>query len=83
MYFSEELKYAIENGYEMKIKWGYKFNRVSNVFTEYVENLYKMKSTPKNITQKFLAESLLNNLLGRFDVGINKHITSLRLKKLK
>ena len=47
------------------------------MFTEYVENLYKMKSTPKNITQKILAKSLLYNLFGRFGVDINKHITGI------
>ena len=77
MYFSEELKYAVENGYVINIKWGYKFNRVSDLFTKYVENLYKMKSYPKNITQKNLAKSLLNNLIGRFGLDINKPITEI------
>ncbi len=77
MYFSEELKYAVENGYIINIKWGYKFNRVSNVFTKYVENLYKMKSYPKNITQKNLAKSLLNNLIGRFGMDIIKPVTEI------
>jgi hypothetical protein len=36
MYFSEQLKYAVENGYVINIKWGYKFNRVRNLFTKYV-----------------------------------------------
>ena len=77
MYFSEELKYAQENGYVINIKWGYKFNRVSNLFTKYVEKLYKMKSYPKNITQKNLAKSLLNNLIGRFGMDISKPITEI------
>ncbi len=77
MYFSEELKYAVENGYVINIKWGYKFNRVSNLFTKYVENLYKMKSYPNNITQKNLAKSLLNNLIGRFGMNISKPITEI------
>ena len=77
MYFSEELKYAVENGYVINIKWGYRLNRVSNLFTKYVENLYKMKSHPKNITQKNLAKSLLNNLIGRFGMDISKPITEI------
>lgn len=77
MYFSEELKFAKENGYEISVEWGYKFDRVSNVFGNYVEKLYTMKSTPKNITQKNLAKSLLNNLLGRFGMDINKPITKI------
>ena len=77
MYFSEQLKYAAENGYIINIKWGYKFNRVTNIFTKYVENLYKMKSYPNNITQKNLAKSLLNNLIGRFGMDISKPITEI------
>ena len=77
MYFSEELKFAAANGYQVNIKWGYKFNRVSNVFTDYVNSLYRMKSHPKNITQKNLAKSLLNNLLGRFGMDINKPVTEI------
>ena len=56
MYFSEELKYAQENGYKISVKWGYKFNRVKGVFSEYVNKLYSMKSHPKNVTQKLLAK---------------------------
>lgn len=77
MYFSEELKYAAEEGYKINIQWGYNFNRVSNVFTEYVDNLYIMKSQPKNITQKNLAKSLLNYLYGGFGMDINKPITKI------
>ena len=70
MYFSEELKYAQENGYKISVKWGYKFNRVKHVFSDYVNKLYNMKSHPKNITQKLLAKSLLNNLLGRIGIPV-------------
>jgi len=77
MYFSEELKFAEENGYVIKVKWGYNFNRVSNVFTDYVNNLYAMKSNPKNVTQKSLAKSLLNNFIGRFGMDINKPISEI------
>ena len=77
MYFSEELKYAQENGYKINVKWGYKFNRVKDVFKKYVENIYKMKSNPKNETQKALAKSLLNNLLGRFGMDFTKFNTEI------
>lgn len=72
MYFSEELKYAKENGYTINVKWGYKFNKTANVFKDYVTNLYSMKSKPDNVTQKLLAKSLLNNLLGRFGMAFSK-----------
>ena len=77
MYFSEELKFAQENGYKINVKWGYKFNRAQDVFKKYVENIYKMKSNPSNVTQKLLAKSLLNNLLGRFGMDFNKYNTDI------
>lgn len=77
MYFSEELKYAQKNGYKINVRWGYKFNRVKDVFSEYVNKLYNMKSKPSNITQKLLAKSLLNNLLGRFGIYLDKPITEI------
>jgi len=36
-----------------------------------------MKSNPKNITQKNLAKSLLNNLIGRFGMDISKPVTEI------
>jgi len=36
-----------------------------------------MKSYPKNITQKNLAKSLLNNLIGRFGMDIIKPVTEI------
>lgn len=77
MYFSEELKYAQEKGYKINVKWGYKFNRVKDVFSSYVNKLYSMKSQPKNVTQKLLAKSLLNNLLGRFGMDFTKFNTEI------
>jgi DNA polymerase elongation subunit (family B) len=77
MYFSEELKFAKENGYSINVKCGYSFEKVSNVFTNYVQKLYKMKSYPSNVTQKYLAKSLLNNLLGRFGMDFTKPITNI------
>ena len=76
-YFSEELKFAKENGYKIKMLKGYTFNRQSNLFKKYIENIYKIKSNPINSTQKSLAKSLLNNLLGRFGIQIYKPITDI------
>jgi len=81
MYFSEELKFAKQNGYIVKVKWGYNFERVSNVFTSYVKNLYTMKSKPTNVTQKYLSKSLLNYLYGRYGMDFNKSITKIVDKK--
>ena len=34
-YFSEELKFAKDNGYEIQVFKGYKYNKVRNVFAHY------------------------------------------------
>ena len=47
---------------------GYSFNRENNVFSDYINNVYKIKSNPSNACQKAMAKSLLNNLLGRFGI---------------
>ena len=80
-YFSEELKFAIENGYKIKVLKGSNFSRVNNVFTSYINKLYSIKSDPINNTQKTLAKSLLNNLLGRFGINLEKPITKTISRK--
>lgn len=76
-YFSEELKFAQENGYKINVIKGYSFNRESDVFKEYVNRIYKIKSNPINKTQKSIAKSLLNNLLGRFGISLDKSVTEI------
>ena len=76
-YFSEEIKFAKENGYKIIILKGYNFSRNKDVFEKYVKHIYKNKSESNNLTQKTLAKSLLNNLLGRFGMDINKPITEI------
>ena len=76
-YFSEELKFAKANGYKIKMLKGYSFNRESNVFKNYIEDIYKIKCNPVNSTQKSMAKSLLNNLLGRFGIQLDKPVTDV------
>lgn len=76
-YFSEELKFAKEHGYKIKVLKGYTFNKESNVFNEYIEKVYKIKSNPVNKTQKVMAKSLLNNLLGRFGINMDKPVSDI------
>jgi hypothetical protein len=65
-YFSEELKFASKNGYKIKVIRGYIFNRESNVFKNYVDNIYKHKINSKKPELKSVSKFLLNSLLGRF-----------------
>ena len=76
-YFSEELKFAKENGYSITVLKGYNFNKEENVFDEYIQDVYKNKAFPVNKTQKAVAKSLLNNLLGRFGIDIDKAETTV------
>jgi DNA polymerase type B, organellar and viral len=77
LYFSEELKFAYDNGYEIQVMSGYHFDKNDNVFSDYVNFLYNIKSTTKDSVIKSIAKSLLNNLLGKFGLDINKYESSI------
>ena len=48
---------------KIKIRKGYKFNKISNVFDDYVKTIYKEKN--ENLASKrLIAKLLLNALLG-------------------
>lgn len=76
-YFSEQLKFAQQNGYNIKVIKGYSFSRTKDVFKNYIEHIYNIKTNPINNTQKSMAKSLLNNLLGRFAIRLEKAVTKL------
>ena len=76
-YFSEELKFSIEYGYKITILKGYEFNRNKDVFNKYILEIYNHKVNATNSTRKSTAKSLLNNLLGRFGIDLEKYETSL------
>lgn len=76
-YFSEELKFAMSKGYKVRVLNGYYFDKVKDVFKYYIESIYKIKSNPSNPVQKQIAKSLLNNLLGRFGISLDKPITKI------
>lgn len=80
-YFSEELKFAELNGYKIKVLKGYSFNRQADAFKDYIEKVYNIKSNPNNKTQKSIAKSLLNNLLGRFGINLEKPTTEMLTRK--
>lgn len=80
-YFSEELKFAKQFGYKIKVLKGYNFNKESNVFTDYINKVYSIKSDPVNPSQKAMAKSLLNNLLGRFGINMDKPVTEILSQK--
>lgn len=72
---TEELKLAAKHGYKIKVIKGFNFNKVKSPFKEYVTELYKEKSLATG-SRKMIFKSLLNNLIGRFGININKPITA-------
>jgi len=73
-YFSEELFNAKNYGYKFKILRGYLFEE-ANIFSEYVDYLYKLKvNSPSKSPDYIISKLLLNTLYGRF--GMNPHIES-------
>lgn len=76
-YFSEELKFAALNGYEIEVVRGYKFSKVEGVFENFVKDIYKIKSNPRNASEKNVAKLILNSLIGRFGMDFLKMVTNL------
>lgn len=76
-YFSEQLKFAEENGSKIKVIKGYSFCRNKHVFKDLVKDVYNIKTNPKDNTQKQTAKSILNNLLGRFGIRLEKSVTKV------
>jgi hypothetical protein len=73
-YFSEELFNAMKYGYKFKIIRGYLFEE-DNIFSEYVDYLYKLKvNSQSNTPDYIIAKLLLNTLYGRF--GMNPQMES-------
>lgn len=66
-YFSEELKFAQENGYKLDIVRGYNFTKkASNIFKDFVDDISKIKTNPKTNTERTFAKLILNNLIEGF-----------------
>jgi DNA polymerase type B, organellar and viral len=63
--FSEEIKYAIKYGYKINIEYCYQFKRGKDLFTNYVNDHYEIKSSTKDPVQKAIAKLFLNSLYGR------------------
>jgi hypothetical protein len=71
------LKFAKSYGYGIKVIKGYSFNRIKSVFNDYIFDLFKKKSESQKGSQKLIAKSLLNNLIGRFGLSIIKPISKV------
>lgn len=76
-YFSDELYNATKYGYSFKIKRGYLFEK-GNIFTKYVDFLYKLKKeSEKGSPNYIVCKLLLNTLYGR--LGMNPFFESHKI----
>lgn len=80
VWFSEELKFARDHGYKIKVLSGYNFNKSFDVFKEFVETLYLTKSNSEG-SIKAKTKNILNSTFGRFGMNIDKPITEIVDKK--
>lgn len=71
---SEELKLAKLKGYNVTVIKGYNFNKVDNIFNDYVNELFNLKKNSTGFL-RLIYKSLLNNFLGRFGLSLIKPIT--------
>jgi len=76
-YFSEELKFARDNGYIIEVIKGYDFDKSYDNFKSYVDTLSEMKSNSTDLTLKNLSKLLLNSLTGKFSMKPIQPITKI------
>lgn len=65
MYFIEELRSAMKAGYKVKIIYAYNFEKGYDIFKEYIDYNYAMKSSTSGVLKQ-MYKLLLNSLFGRF-----------------
>jgi hypothetical protein len=70
VFYSAELKYAKELGYEIKLIKGLSFEKSNNLFHSYVNYFYNKKSTGTG-AHKAIAKLFLNTLYGRLGMAKN------------
>ncbi|PKB96384.1 DNA polymerase B 2 [Rhizophagus irregularis] len=79
IFFSEELRFALNNGYQLlDITKAYSFKRGTNTFLQLITQLNEMKITAqlnKQPTIRNLAKLLMNSMYGRFGMhpSLTKH----------
>lgn len=81
-YFSEELKFAQDNGYNIEVIKGYKFDKKYDNFKEYVDTLSNLKANSEDVTLKNLAKLLSNSLFGKLGMNPIQPVTKI-IKKEK
>jgi len=76
--FSGEMVNAMKFGYEFEILRGYQFEPGNNIFTDYVETLFNLRTNyPKTNPLNYIGKLLLNSLYGKF--GMRNEITDVKV----
>jgi hypothetical protein len=76
-WFSEELKFAKENGYEIEVIKGYNFVPLEGIFDNFVDTLYDIRISTTNSLVKTITKLILNSVFGRFGMSIYKPTTKI------
>jgi len=81
VFFSEELRFALANGYQiLNIEWALKFEIGNNCFKDLIEILNAMKiegQVNKQPTIRNLAKLLMNSMYGRFGMKASFLVTQI------
>lgn len=65
-YFSEEVKLAKSYGYDIKVIYGYKFDKSNNVFNSFINKYFEIKNRLSKINMdRTTTKLILNTLYGR------------------
>jgi len=76
VWFSEELKFAKEQGYEIQVIKGYNYKCDENIFDNFVDDLYYKRLNSKGIV-KTITKLILNSGFGRLGMTIIKPETKI------
>jgi len=79
--FSQEIKYALKYGYTINIEYCYQFKRGIDLFKDYVNDHYEIKSTTTDPVQKTISKLFLNSLYGRMGMKEIDNIMKIVNKK--
>lgn len=80
VYYSEELKYARDIGYQVTLLSGYSFEKMKSPFDNFVSTLYEKRQEAKkrsNDAMFYVYKLLMNSLYGRFCINPKCTITEI------
>lgn len=80
VYFSEELKYARDIGYQITLLSGYSFEKMNSPFDSFVTTIYDNRQEAKrrgNDAMSYIYKILMNSLYGRFGINPKSTITEV------